>query len=131
MNKKVILAAAFLAAGVAVALINWSVREDIRVAVVVPELSEAARLGSKLFNANCAVCHGANAGGSNFGPPLIHKIYQPGHHSDAAFHLAVKIGARAHHWRFGNMPARKQVSKDAVEKIIVYIRMVQRANGIN
>jgi hypothetical protein len=39
-------------------------------------------------------------------------------------------GARQHHWRFGDMPAQLQVSKEQVATIIQYVREMQRANGI-
>ena len=76
------------------------------VQVVVPEtFSDNARIGQVAFEAKCAVCHGANAAGQDgVAPPLVHKIYEPSHHGDAAFLLAAKNGVRAHHWRFGNMP---------------------------
>ena len=44
------------------------------------------------------------AGHDGAGPPLVHKIYQPGHRSDMAFVLAAQNGVRAHHWPFGNRP---------------------------
>lgn len=101
------------------------------VSVAVPALSGVARAGEALFNGNCMACHGANAAGSGNGPPLIHKIYEPGHHGDAAFLSAVRIGVRAHHWNFGNMPAQVHVTDSDAQKIIVYIRTLQRSNGIN
>jgi len=101
------------------------------VVVNVPVLSVEATQGEKLFLKNCKACHGKNAGGSRRGPPLIHKIYESGHHGDHAFVLAAKIGVRAHHWKFGDMPPQPQVSEGDVAKIIVYLREVQRANGIN
>ena len=85
---------------------NFGPKESrVQVASVeVPELSGPAEEGAALFEANCASCHGANGAGSDTGPPLIHQLYQPGHHSDVAFQLAVRNGARAHHWPFGSMP---------------------------
>jgi len=88
--------------------------------------------GKLAFDENCAVCHGKNASGSNGnGPPLIHKIYEPGHHGDIAFVLAAKTGTRAHHWKFGNMPRVEGVTDTQVTDIIAYVRKLQRANGIN
>jgi len=98
--------------------------------IIIPALSSQARRGEVVFNANCAACHGKNAAGTDQGPPLIHNIYNPGHHADMAFYRAANLGTRQHHWRFGDMPAQKQVSKDDVTLIIKYIREVQRANGI-
>ena len=88
--------------------------------------------GKLAFDENCASCHGKNASGSNGnGPPLIHKIYEPGHHGDMAFVLAAKTGTRAHHWKFGNMPPVEDITDEQVKNIIAYVRKLQRANGIN
>ena len=98
--------------------------------VIRPTLSESARAGETLFNANCTLCHGANAAGTHQGPPLIHKIYEPGHHSDFSFRNAVRRGVRQHHWQFGDMPPVTTVSTAEVAQITCYIREMQRANGI-
>jgi mono/diheme cytochrome c family protein len=98
--------------------------------VNVPALSETAARGKAVFDANCAPCHGANAAGTDQGPPLVHVIYNPGHHADGAFLVAVKLGVRQHHWRFGNMPPQPQVTEEQVATIIQYVRELQAANGI-
>lgn len=104
---------------------------DPMVTVEIPLLSNEAMEGEKLFNANCAVCHGLNAAGKQgVAPPLVHIIYEPGHHGDMAFQLAAQNGVRAHHWPFGNMPAVKSVMSDEVSQITRYVRELQRANGI-
>lgn len=100
------------------------------IAIVVPELSEMARAGEVAFNDNCAACHGENAAGTDRGPPLVHVLYETGHHADGAFLLAVRNGVRAHHWRFGNMPPQRQVTDEEVPLIVQYVRELQRANGI-
>ena len=88
--------------------------------------------GKAAFDANCAKCHGANAAGQGgVAPPLIHKIYEPSHHGDAAFARAAKQGAQQHHWPFGNMPPVAGISDPEIAVIIAYVRAVQRANGIN
>lgn len=98
--------------------------------VVTPDLSAAALMGKKGFDDNCAACHGANATGTDVGPPLIHTYYNPGHHGDGAFQVAVAQGVRQHHWNFGNMPRQPQVSRDQARMIIRYVREMQAANGI-
>lgn len=98
--------------------------------VTVPDLSEKAQAGETVFNANCALCHGPNAAGTGLGPPLVHKIYEPNHHQDFSFRSAVQNGVQAHHWQFGNMPPAPQVAEDDIERIICYVRELQRANGI-
>lgn len=101
------------------------------VEVVVPELSATAQAGKELFEVSCAACHGANAAGQDgVAPSLVHIIYEPDHHSDQSFYQAVRYGVRAHHWRFGNMPAIEGVSQSQVGDIIAYVRELQRANGI-
>jgi cytochrome c len=89
------------------------------------------REGDSLFAANCASCHGESGRGSAQGPPLLHIIYEPSHHSDAAFLLAARQGVAAHHWRFGNMPPQPQVDSVAMRKIIAYVRWAQREVGID
>lgn len=76
--------------------------------------------------------HGADATGQEgVAPPLVHKIYEPSHHGDQAFFLAAKQGVRAHHWRFGDMPPVEGITDPEIERIVTYIRTLQRANGIN
>lgn len=96
----------------------------------VPRLSGAALEGERLFAANCASCHGENAGGTDIGPSLVQRIYAPAHHADLAFRLAVRNGVRAHHWTFGNMPPVEGVGTRDVDRITAYVRSIQRANGI-
>ncbi len=104
---------------------------DVRVRVQVPEaLSLSAQRGQVAFDANCRACHGANAGGSDQGPPLVHNYYNPGHHADEAFRRAVRFGVRRHHWSFGDMPKQPQVGSGEIEAIIAYVRELQAANGI-
>jgi len=95
-------------------------------------LSQKAQMGKQAFEAVCAECHGQNAAGkAGNGPPLIHKIYEPSHHGDMSFHMAVQNGVRAHHWKFGDMPPQDGLTRADVNAIVAYVREVQRANGIN
>jgi mono/diheme cytochrome c family protein len=94
-------------------------------------VTAVAESGDALFSRYCQRCHGPAATGSNFGPPLVHKIYEPGHHPDAAFYRAVQGGVRAHHWQFGNMPPVAGVGNAQVTEIIAYVRQLQRNAGIN
>ncbi|UWR09536.1 cytochrome c [Ruegeria sp. B32] len=96
------------------------------------EFSSLAMMGKTAFDAKCAACHGANATGlEGLAPPLVHKIYEPSHHSDEAFYLAAQNGVRAHHWRFGNMPPVDGLTRGDVKGIVAYVRELQRENGIN
>ena len=102
------------------------------VQVKVPDLTGDAKSGESLFDNKCASCHGKNAAGQDgVAPPLVHIIYEPNHHGDASFQRAAQNGVRAHHWRFGNMPPVEGIAASEVEKIIAYVRTLQRANGIN
>ncbi len=104
--------------------------ESGSVSVTVPALSAFAATGKKVFDANCAACHGANGAGSDKGPPLVHDIYNPGHHDDRSFLRAVKRGVRQHHWRFGDMAPVPRISEQEITAIVRYVRELQLANGI-
>ena len=86
--------------------------------------------GAEAFERNCASCHGEFARGTDVGPPLVHPYYVPSHHADAAFRFAVQRGVAAHHWRFGNMPPQPQVAEEEMDRIIAYVRWLQREAGI-
>ena len=88
------------------------------------------KAGEAKFNANCSACHGQQGIGTQLGPPLVHKIYEPNHHGDEAFQRAVAFGVKAHHWEFGNMPKIDAVSREDVDQIIKYIRWLQKQAGI-
>ncbi|MEX2319630.1 MAG: cytochrome c, partial [Bauldia sp.] len=88
------------------------------VKVTVPTLSGLALAGEAAFEATCAACHGKNAAGTESGPPLVHDIYNPGHHPDEAFYLAARRGTRQHHWSFGNMPPLDDVTDGDLAAIV-------------
>jgi len=123
-----------LLAGVGIIASKWFLPMEKTVTTVdvtVPPLSEMATEGRATYDASCAGCHGRNGAGTNKGPPLVHDIYNPGHHSDAAFFRAAKQGVRQHHWPYGNMPPRPEVSDKQLTAIVRYIRELQEANGIS
>lgn len=105
---------------------------DAIASVKIPaEFSGVALIGKRGFDAKCAVCHGDNGAGQNgIAPPLVHKIYEPSHHSDASFIQAAKNGVRSHHWDFGNMPPVQGLTDSDVKNIAAYVRELQRENGI-
>lgn len=98
--------------------------------VKMPSLTLAAQAGHVTFEKYCSSCHGGSGGGTDKGPPLIHRIYEPSHHGDISFVRAAKFGTRAHHWRFGNMPPVQGIGDDELLDVILFVREVQRANGI-
>jgi mono/diheme cytochrome c family protein len=96
-----------------------------------PALAPIEALGAMIFAANCAQCHGTNgAGNLGSGPPLIHKVYEPGHHGDPSFERAVQDGVTSHHWPFGDMPPQPHDTPAMTKAIIAYIRRVQKENDI-
>lgn len=122
----------FVVAGLGMIASRWlqSPVNAVKVDVMMPQLSALALEGEKLFDANCAKCHGKNASGTDKGPPLVHKIYNPGHHSDGSFLLAATRGVRQHHWPYGDMPKQPQVTGEQITAIVKYVRELQVANGI-
>ncbi len=102
-----------------------------QVEVRVSELSAAAQAGQLTFDRSCARCHGPHARGSATGPPLVHPTYRRAHHADVAFEFAVERGARAHHWRFEDMPPQPTVTAAEISQVTRYVRELQAANGID
>lgn len=98
--------------------------------IVVPQLSREAKKGGVAFENYCVGCHGQNAVGTETGPPLVHRIYSPTHHGNISFVRAVALGVAQHHWLFGKMPPLPQVQRREVDLMIIYIRELQKANGI-
>jgi mono/diheme cytochrome c family protein len=86
--------------------------------------------GERRYDRTCRPCHGPLATGGEAGPPLVHRIYEPGHHSDAAFRLAVIRGVRAHHWTFGNMPPIPEMDTTEIDEVTAYVRWLQQQAGI-
>ena len=103
---------------------------DEPVAVTDTASPEAELPGEKLFIANCSMCHGADASGTGLGPPLLDRIYEPGHHPDASFIIAVSRGVRQHHWQFGNMPAVPDLSIDQIQQVVCFVRQLQVTDGM-
>lgn len=85
--------------------------------------------GEPLYQANCASCHGADLRGTDEGPSHLSIVYEPNHHGDGAFVLAVQRGVRQHHWPYGDMPPVPGLSEEDLEAIIAFVREQQRLNG--
>ena len=80
--------------------------------------------GERLYQANCASCHGTDLRGTDKGPSHLSEVYEPNHHSDQAFVLAAKNGVRAHHWKFGDMAPVPRVDDGELSLPILYVRDV-------
>ena len=85
--------------------------------------------GRIAFAGECARCHGRLARGTERGPDLIHPDYGPRVRSDAQFRRAVREGLPAARG-FGAMPPSPDVSKRRLERMIAFLRELQRADGI-
>ncbi len=130
-NRWLMLAVALVTGALIAYVVARTPKPETPIDVAVPaQLSAAATQGAEIFAANCQKCHGPNAAGSNQGPPLVHRVYEPNHHADISFERAVEFGVKAHHWRFGDMPPVSGVSKDQISLVVQYVRELQRANGI-
>ena len=95
-----------------------------------PGLMPNPTQGKRLFDKQCATCHGLDLQGTRQGPPFLHPVYEPSHHGDASFQMAARYGTRAHHWKFGDMPPVPGVTADEVAHITAYVRQQQRGVGI-
>jgi mono/diheme cytochrome c family protein len=85
--------------------------------------------GQELYEQSCAECHGVDLRGTDKGPSHLSIVYEPSHHADGAFLVAVLRGARAHHWNFGDMPPIPNLESDEVAAITAYVRSVQQREG--
>jgi mono/diheme cytochrome c family protein len=94
-----------------------------------PSSSGDPAAGEAAYAANCAVCHGADLRGSAQGPSFLSIVYEPDHHGDAAFQLAVRNGSRAHHWEFGDMPPVEGLTDEDIAAITTYVRAQQQEQG--
>ena len=99
-------------------------------AAELPGMTPALKLGKMNYDRSCASCHGMNGVGTDKGPTFLHRVYHPGHHGDAAFFRAAKQGARAHHWRFGDMKPVAGITEEQLRRIVEYVRALQKANGM-
>ena len=131
MNKA-LAAGLFLIAGFGVLVTLTKKPEPSRQAAQPPASENMAQInqGKSLFSRNCMRCHGPEAKGTRIGPPLVHKYYEPSHHGDGAFFLAVTRGVKSHHWKFGDMQPVPGVKPEEVALIVQYVRWLQRKAGI-
>ena len=131
MMNRALAAGLFLVVGFA-ALLMLTKRPEPPRHPQVPVTEDMTQInqGKKLFARNCMRCHGPEAKGTRIGPPLVHKIYEPSHHGDGAFFMAVARGVKSHHWKFGDMAPVPGVKPEDVALIVQYVRWLQRKAGI-
>lgn len=116
---------------VGLALVIAACSSDAQQAPEVEPASTAdVAAGAELYAANCARCHGEDLRGTDNGPPHLDRVYEPSHHGDAAFAIAVQRGAPQHHWDFGPMPPIEGLDDAEIADIIAFVRQEQRAVGI-
>ena len=85
--------------------------------------------GAEVYARACASCHGADLRGTERGPSHLSKVYEPGHHSDASFRMAITVGVRAHHWDFGDMPPVEGLTDAEIDAVIAFVRQQQQRHG--
>lgn len=85
--------------------------------------------GKTLYQANCASCHGSDLRGTDKGPSHLSVVYEPSHHGDESFIVAIRVGTRSHHWDFGDMAPVDGLTDDDIAAIIAFVRESQRVSG--
>lgn len=76
------------------------------------------RLGERVFRQNCAVCHGTNADGRDFAPPL-NRMGHADHHPDWELYMFIAEGKVG----LTQMPAWKErLSNREIRSVIAYIK---------
>ena len=85
--------------------------------------------GAAVYQQYCAECHGVDLRGTDKGPSQLSIIYEPNHHGDYAYRVAIREGTREHHWWYGDMPPVEGITDLEIEKVISYIRAEQERLG--
>ena len=62
-------------------------------------------------------------------PSHLSIVYEPNHHGDGAFVLAVQRGVRSHHWPFGDMQPVEGLDTNDITAIVAFVREQQRIHG--
>lgn len=101
-------------------------------ALAAPTSTDAAPAvpdGAAVYQQYCAECHGVDLRGTDKGPSQLSIIYEPNHHGDYAYRVAIREGTREHHWWFGDMPPVEDITDLEIEQVISYIRAEQQRLG--
>lgn len=94
-----------------------------------PQAEELVAVGAAIYEAKCAECHGSDLRGTDKGPSHLSEVYEPNHHADGAFILAIQRGSPEHHWRFGDMPRIDGLDGDDIAAVTAFVREQQRIHG--
>ncbi len=94
-----------------------------------PQDPDLVSRGAEIYAAECAECHGSDLRGTDKGPSHLSQVYEPNHHADGAFILAIQRGTPAHHWRFGDMPSIDGLDGDDIAAVTAFVREQQRIHG--
>lgn len=86
--------------------------------------------GMQLYIGNCMRCHGVQARGSSFGPPLVHSHYIRANMSDQSFAQAVLYGVKARYWDYGDMKPVEGLKQTQIAMILAYVRALQSEAGL-
>ncbi|MFV1998028.1 MAG: cytochrome c [Acidiferrobacterales bacterium] len=132
LTTKLVYQLAFIASVSILAACEKPTPQQIQAKLHLPKekVTRNIGLGKSIYRNSCSSCHGIGTKGTLKGPPLVYRTYRPSHHSDMAFHLAVKNGVKQHHWNFGHMPPVENLTPEQVEHLIGYVRDEQRRAGI-
>jgi mono/diheme cytochrome c family protein len=100
-----------------------------------PASSQSVQQGGISFAEECAGCHGRLGRGTERGPNLIHPDFGPRVLSDARIRRAVREGVPARPgvgYRGGtiDMPPASNLSERSLNRMVTFLREIQRANGI-
>ena len=108
-----------------------SVSSSGEASFVIPDFSAQAYDGKEYFASACGRCHGVYGEGTDHGPTLVHVIYDTRNFSDEQIREAVRHGAMARNWPFGDMPPVKGLTTGQLDMAIWFLREVQAANKID
>lgn len=129
MKKRIFIKLSLLALLMVLAIILSACSESTSSNESDEQSSANTEIGGELYQANCASCHGGDLRGTEKGPSHLSKFYEPNHHSDEGFRLAIINGAQQHHWNFGNMPPVEGLNDGDIDSIIAYVRSQQIEQG--
>lgn len=89
-------------------------------------LSPLAEVGRQEYANHCAACHGYDANGTEFAPPLLQPKYMDWARQQVPFHQAVKRGVPEGSTTHADVPEGKRLHFNSVERIAKYLRELQR-----